>query len=807
MKKLVLPVLIVIEMIILGVVLVSGVSERRDNAVTAALPPLEEWSSRYVEFKDGRWSVSDRELTEEDRATEDLTAAAAAEEGIEGSYPVTVITSLSDETRFFATLTESPAITIPRGSYTLTVNYSASVDQYVALRIYDEELSGSVTADGVTSPVSPILANPAKLSKNKNVLIYHFSAVEDTENVSVVIPYNYYGDLSISSISLEPNMNGVKSRLFLLFTLFVLLDAAVFDLGRKGLIKKYALSVTGVVVIAALSSLPLLLPGIVIGHDENFHLVRIEGLAEALSSGQFPVRMQSLWMDGFGYPVSVYYGDLFLYFPAVLRLLGFSVNSAYKLFILALNLMTAAVCFLCMKGIFKKDGTALVLTAGYVTASYRLVDIYARSAVGEALAFIMYPILALALWRMYGDVDKRQRIIENAILISLGMSGLLFSHTLSVAMTAAFMAVVVLIFIKKTFTPVLLKTWIGGVAGTCLLSAGFLIPFLDYQINVSTNSSVNEGEELIQWGGAFIYQYLMVFAQPFGSNSAELSERMNYSPGLILMIACVAAIVHLVIRHAKKPTVIMLVLSVLALWLASDLFPYDLISEYITPAVATIQFPWRFVGIACISLTLLLGTLIMTIDERSKDRGSTYLTDRWIPIVFLICAIISSLVFFIQYSANDYRGNYRDTAELDNYNVTSFFLREGIADDEPLDMSYPEMENIESYELRGRDGNTLHAYVKSTGSGYLELPVFYYPNYHMYLADGSEADILDGSHHLIGLNLPNDYEGEITLIYREPLLWRVSEMISLVTVIAMLFYGIRGYKRSRQTDCFAEVML
>ena len=68
------------------------------------------------------------------------------------------------------------------------------------------------------------------------------------------------------------------------------------------------------VFIVALVCLPLAAPGIEgrWGQDLGFHLMRIEGIAEGLENGVFPVKMQGLWMEGYGYPVSVYYGDFLL---------------------------------------------------------------------------------------------------------------------------------------------------------------------------------------------------------------------------------------------------------------------------------------------------------------------------------------------------------------------------------------------------------------------------------------------------------------------------------------------------------------
>lgn len=53
------------------------------------------------------------------------------------------------------------------------------------------------------------------------------------------------------------------------------------------------------------------LPVATTGHDLIFHLYRIEGIAQGLIEGQFPVRMQTVQAAGYGYPVSIMYGDIF----------------------------------------------------------------------------------------------------------------------------------------------------------------------------------------------------------------------------------------------------------------------------------------------------------------------------------------------------------------------------------------------------------------------------------------------------------------------------------------------------------------
>ena len=85
-----------------------------------------------------------------------------------------------------------------------------------------------------------------------------------------------------------------------------------------------------IVMLVVLS--PMITRMLPIGHDWKFQLLRLESLKAGLQSGQFPVRMDPVFFNGFGYASSLFYPDFLLYIPAVLQLLGVSLVSSYKIF-------------------------------------------------------------------------------------------------------------------------------------------------------------------------------------------------------------------------------------------------------------------------------------------------------------------------------------------------------------------------------------------------------------------------------------------------------------------------------------------
>lgn len=99
-----------------------------------------------------------------------------------------------------------------------------------------------------------------------------------------------------------------------------------------------------------ISSLPLGVDYLTKGHDLLFHLSRIDGIKNGILSGQFPIKIYTNWLCGNGYAAGVYYGDMVLYFPALLRIAGFNCMQSYKIFVVLCNIAHALFRFIVLKG-------------------------------------------------------------------------------------------------------------------------------------------------------------------------------------------------------------------------------------------------------------------------------------------------------------------------------------------------------------------------------------------------------------------------------------------------------------------------
>ena len=361
---------------------------------------------------------------------------------------------------------------------------------------------------------------------------------------------------------------------------------------------------------ALLACGPFLSGGVWHGSDLGYHLRRVENIAMGLADGRFPVRIQSDWLLGNGYAVGVFYGDILLYFPAALRLLGVPVTAAYDLYLFAVTLFTAAAAYYAVRRLAWPRMSALAAAVLYTLSAYRLCDVTDRAALGEYTALAFLPLAAAGLWRTLCPDSSR---LPGWLLLVLGLSGVLQSHLLSFELTVLCLALAALVLARRTFARAALVRLAGAAGVFCALNAGFLVPLLDYYFTGKFQINQPGGVEPIQQNGAALGQLLGVGYALDAGQQQDLVKGMALTPGpaLLLGALCAAGLaVRALLRRRPAGAAACLGLGAagaLGLALSSNLFPWDALYALGGAAerlIGSLQFPWRFLGPACLLLAL-----------------------------------------------------------------------------------------------------------------------------------------------------------------------------------------------------------
>ena len=706
---------------------------------------LSQWQSNHITYEDEQWSVDAGEIS---KSTIDL---------IYGPY-----------------------IEVKKGDYTVDVSYMCDDDQ-------------SFKIHAMHGNSSYIKANTFTLDSRYTQISYDFRLTSDIDNLELIVKYSGDGACQISDISIYENNNGLKRAFVCLILLFLLGDAIyIFN----GFFKAHKSTICSILGITFFASLPLFIDGLYGGHDGMFHLMRIEGIATELSYGVFPARLQSLWMDGYGYPVSIYYGDLLLYIPALLRLAGFSVTTCFKCYIIFINMGTAVLAFVSFKKIFKRENIALILAFVYATASYRFENLYIREAAGEFTAMMFIPLAAAAIYGIYSDeANDWKTYRKNIIWLTVAMTGLVTCHVLSTQMVCFVLLVVCIVFAKKTFRKNTIRVFLTAIVQTLCICSFFWVPFVDYYINsyVNINDTMNELQN-IQSSGVYIAQYFAFWQKINGGDKMAVNERFQMTPGIVLMLTLIVAFVIWYKGKANLKVKTLSVFSLLFLFVASDLFPWNFIEKLplIGKLLVQVQFPWRYLSIAIIFLVLLLGALLELTDVLTEINVGKY-----VYIVIACACFIGVASFSSTYFSDLEMRNYYNTLDLNDKRVVN---GEYLLVDTDTDLTSDEVlsTNLESVEVLEKLGSYMRisCQVKET-EGTVEFPLFNYRGYRISDEYGNEYGITNGTNNRIAVTLPAHFEGIITSQYVEPWYWKVALYFSLLSVLMIGIYEITTIKRRK----------
>lgn len=580
----------------------------------------------------------------------------------------------------------------------------------------------------------------------------------------------------------------------------ILLDAD-FRLGERRKRQRLILLLLGLLwFVASIPMFMTYLPVSADGHDLVFHLYRIQGIADGLQHGQFPVRMQYTQVNGFGFPVSIMYGDIFLYVPALLCIMGISVNHAYQFFVLIVNLATVVTSFVLARRVFKSDYVAFIGALLWTLAPYRLEDLYLRGAVGEYMALLFFPILLYGWYAIVVGDSNRCPWLWAAI----GATGIVLSHVLSVILVGVGIVFFLFAGIWVNHT---LRMWkqVGlSFVVSIALCLWFLVPFFDYYRSVDMVVKVPDAGAKIALTKSMVVQpsqWFMLFV-PFYGNSVndprQIAQDMPFAIGWAILcgvlLYCVARIlIEKRDRTFKQQRVmsvglLSLISAVVALWLSSSLFPWRTSTRFniwnkVIGLLATIQFSWRFIGVASLLLVITACCAIACLQAHSATVHIAR-TVSAAMIAVALCEAGFAMTSMLQHSeeASPYAGKQLIQS---NYGVMGGeYLPAGY--DGYREAQQPKTKNVAMSQYVKDDGR-VDFQAKTTGPNpRVTVPLFMYPNYRAYTESGEELSLTSSAQKWMVVHLPEGYSGAIHIEYTEPVSWRIAELFSLCTVAVLV---------------------
>ena len=216
-------------------------------------------------------------------------------------------------------------------------------------------------------------------------------------------------------------------------------------------------------------------------------------------------------------------------------------------------------------------------------------------------------------------------------------------------------------------------------------------------------------------------------------------------------------------------------------------------------AISIIQFPWRFLSIAIVMTAFIMAIGFRKVQEGDTKAFKPRLIYGAIAALMIVVCVSQTTEMLARFSAVTSKLYAYDASTLSETTL-EFNIK-----DSDIALASLEQEIIASApevvtEIINEKGLALTVQVNNPLSEeiILEIPRWCYNGYYCKTNDGRELPVVLGRNNKVIVEIPKNYNGMITVNYKEPILWRVAETISMLSLVVILVQLRKSENRNRK---------
>lgn len=566
----------------------------------------------------------------------------------------------------------------------------------------------------------------------------------------------------------------------------------------KKLKENQILFYTIIIIIAIIMCIPLFKADVHTGHDGDFHISRTIGTIEQIKNGESPFVI-SRFSNNLGFGWNLFYPPISTITNIIFAILTNDVVIAMRIFIFCTFLFSGIFMFKFVSEISKNNVMALIASAIYMCAPYRMLNAYIRLAVGEMLGFVFIPIIFIGICRIFNKDTK------HAYIFVFGTIGLVLSHNISTMLVFIIGVAYVLMNIKKLKDKQILKTLIVSGIIIVLSVLFFEIPLLEQKASCEY--------EVFRYGKMYSKDSVQGHAlnplQLLYRNAPGADDSMFFCIGIPILIGLALTPFVKVEDELKRNYKFFFIVGAVATVMSTFIFPWIVMPDI----VLMVQFPWRLLAVIVFCFSIISGINIsLFIDKIIKDTKKQELIKNIILIIFIVLSCIYALTFILKLDYEYKDSKFYEQEEIidTKYEVSRYssFLEywpqkavrniEYVAsrDDKVSVISgNAKIENetkrngILDFDINNVEENTK-----------LELPYLFYKGYQVsYTKAGtSEKTMLqtvESEKGLLQINIEENMNGHINVEYHITKLHKACIIMSITTMLGYLTYVIISRKK------------
>jgi hypothetical protein len=519
-------------------------------------------------------------------------------------------------------------------------------------------------------------------------------------------------------------------------------------------------------------------------HQDDLQIIRIFEMRKCFTDFQIPCRWVSNMGWGNGLPLFNFYGVSTYYLGATLSYLVGYIWASKALFYVSLVAGSFGI-YLLGKSLWGKLA-GVVSGVLYLFAPYKALDVYVRGALAESFALSVVPFLFYFGYKLIISPKKK----KYGVLFAMALFIFMITHNIMVLIFLPVLVSWIVFWLAKgkwkeagsVFLPTLL-----GIG----LSAFFILPaFLE--------KSLVQTESLLRFELDFRANYLR-FSQLFfdriwgyGTSIPGPEGGMNFQVGWPHWWLVVVSVIILLFTKIKKSMKI-LVLLILGTFILSVFMTHNK-STLIWVNVGLLkyfQFPWRFLSLSIFTSALLGGFVVSAL----KGKWQIFVAS-----LIIFFTVIFNWTYFKPknfYPIDDAQklsgGLWQEQikgALLDYLPKTALEPREEALKYPMVRSGNVELTNFVSISNKWK----FNAKVDDTAE--IEMPVFYFPNWKVYVNKSIYPFSYNNILGRISISLmPGDYvvKGK----FDDTPLRTVANMVTLASVVGLAVYIVYGKNKKQ----------
>lgn len=339
---------------------------------------------------------------------------------------------------------------------------------------------------------------------------------------------------------------------------------------------------------------------IVASADWLFHAERVEQIYQNLKSGELFTFIASTTFHHSGVGSFLFYPTFFMYPWAIFRLFFNPITSFYLWYGL-ITFLTFVIAFYCMKIYSKNSRLAVIFSFVYTFSSYRLY--LGQFPFGEFCAISILPLVFLGFDLVFFE-DEELNVIPGWIMLSVGMTLLIYSHLVSVIIVLEIFVLILTVYcLNNNWSKILNISKIISVAKAILLTILLSLPMIYLFVNDFIGKKITSA----------YFGISMRLVQSVSSRiDMSLDNSVSWGVGLILMMTILVGWYG--IRNSCKDLWIY-ILGVSLFLVSTSLFPWFLAQKSF---LGVIQLPYRYLGEASLFLSVIAAKFIKVSLEKLK---------------------------------------------------------------------------------------------------------------------------------------------------------------------------------------------